>query len=1295
MTKGYTKNGITVAGGNGFVYDISGNSTANNQVFPASIIVDGSGNLYVADFGGERILKFPPNSTSATNGAVVAGGNRKGTAANQFFDPSSIFIDGGGNLYVCERGNNRVQKFPPGSTASTLGTTLVGNAYSGGSAANQLLNPSSVFVDAQGSMYVADLRNNRIQKFLSGSAIGITVAGGNGNGSAANQLGLPSGVVVDALGNIYVADANNNRIQKFPSNSTSSTNGITIAGGNGAGAAANQFNNSNNLFIDSNRNLYVADAGNSRIQKFPSGSTSFTNGTTVAGGNGSGSSANQFNGCYSVCLDGSGNVLVADYLNNRVQKFLPTTTGIDTAFIPTTPGTYYAVVTDTSGCTFTTNAFIILPTVTPTITITSTANTTPPCTQVVNAFIFTATTTHSGTAPTFQWQVNGVNAGTNDSTFTATFTNKDLVTCILTSNALCVVTPTVTSNIYSVYFKPPLVANLQNNSNICLGSDTLTINSINNIYNLKWYNGAALDTSITATVLTNSMLNGVTVAGGNGYGPASSQIYPKSVFVDNSGTLFVGDYGNARVQKFAAGSSSVTNGTTAAGGNGQSSAANAFYQPAGVFVDGNGYLYVADNILNRIQKFPPGSTGATNGITVAGGNGTGSAANQFNGCNALFLDATGNIYVADASNSRIQKFPPNSSSTTNGVTVAGGNGFGPAANQLSNPSSVVVDGSGYIYVDDNLNNRIQKFPPNSSRANNGITIAGGNGSGKAANQLDGPMSICLDGAGNIYVDDILNSRIQKFPANSTSATNGITVAGGNGQGAAANQLYLPSSIFVDVTGYIYVADEGNNRVQKFAQQFTINHNYVPKTSGTYTTMVTDTAGCSVTTNAITIYPPVTPAINIVALSAVPNACAQAIDTLTFQATASNGGSLPNYQWQVNGINAGTNSIMFTNIFTAKSLVTCVLTSNAVCATPAINTSNIYSVSFGKPPVATLISKTNICLDFDTLSISSSTNGSIATIAWYNGGQLNNTVTAVVNVKVDTTKLPTAPGSYTATVTDSLGCFVTTNAVNLAPTIKPSIIISANKASVCAGNTIVFTAIASNTSASPIYKWQVNGNLVGTSSAVYSNSSLANSDTVTCVMSNGIGCAEKDTSNLIVAAISPLPIVGSAIDLPIMLGQSVALNIPVMGNITSYLWSPAASLSSNIVVNPVATPIKTTVYLLKVISVDSCVANGTITVKVSFLIHIPTGFTPNGDGVNDVFYVLGGMDGDLVKDFSIFNRWGKRMFQVQNVLPNDHSSGWDGSYNGTLQQSGSYIYMATVVSANGTEQVYKGSVVLVR
>ena len=310
----------------------------------------------------------------------------------------------------------------------------------------------------------------------------------------------------------------------------------------------------------------------------------------------------------------------------------------------------------------------------------------------------------------------------------------------------------------------------------------------------------------------------VTVAGssfGNA-GTTLNEFYePHGVFVDKHDTLYVADTRNDRILKFPPGSTSTTNGKVVAGGNGPGSNSKQLSFPYSLYVDLNGNIYVADFNNHRIQKFPPGSDSTTHGITVAGGNGQGSAANQLFEPSSVYVDSIGNIYVVDGGNERIQKFPVGSSSATNGITIAGGNG---GAYHFGYPTCLFMDRNGSVYVADMDANTVRKFPSGSDSSSFGITVAWGQGGGADSNQLSEPWGLFVDSVENIYVSDGYNNCVWRFPAGSDSTTHGVLVAGGNIRpGNLANELYSPMGIYVDDKGAIYNADHFNDRIQKWSQ----------------------------------------------------------------------------------------------------------------------------------------------------------------------------------------------------------------------------------------------------------------------------------------------------------------------------------------------------------------------------------------------------------------------------------------------------------------------------------------------
>jgi gliding motility-associated-like protein len=152
-----------------------------------------------------------------------------------------------------------------------------------------------------------------------------------------------------------------------------------------------------------------------------------------------------------------------------------------------------------------------------------------------------------------------------------------------------------------------------------------------------------------------------------------------------------------------------------------------------------------------------------------------------------------------------------------------------------------------------------------------------------------------------------------------------------------------------------------------------------------------------------------------------------------------------------------------------------------------------------------------------------------------------------------------------------------------------------------------------------------------------------------------------------------------------------------GTMTTYSWTPFQFLSCSNCPTPVATPKYTMQYQLLARNEYGCTDTALAIVKTQSGqgVYIPDAFTPNTDGLNDIFYVMAGPDVAAVKDFAVFNRLGQRIFQVQNVAPNNPAFGWNGKINGRDANPETYVYYTTIVYVNGTEQVYKGTVILIR
>ena len=301
------------------------NGAAAQALFrlPNSVAVDHSENIYVADTGNNVIRKITPDGMVSTlAGRAGSRGSANGAAgAARFWAPFGIAVDGAGNVYVADTGNNTIRKITPDGAVSTL-AGLAGHPGSkdGLGAAARFRNPWSVAVDGAGNLFVADMSNYTIRKITPAGVV-TTVAGHAGMSGSANGFGNdarfndPFGVAVDQNGNVYVSDSGNNTIRKI----TPAGAVVTLAGLAGdAGTADGQsgtarFWNPQGLAVDSAGNIYVADTGNNAVRKItPTGIV-----TTLPAAGTDGARLNNPGG---VAVDGAGNIFVADTNDHCIRK---------------------------------------------------------------------------------------------------------------------------------------------------------------------------------------------------------------------------------------------------------------------------------------------------------------------------------------------------------------------------------------------------------------------------------------------------------------------------------------------------------------------------------------------------------------------------------------------------------------------------------------------------------------------------------------------------------------------------------------------------------------------------------------------------------------------------------------------------------------------------------------------------------------------------------------------------------------------------------------------------------------
>ncbi|CAF1652748.1 unnamed protein product [Rotaria magnacalcarata] len=165
--------------------------------------------LYVSDYEKNEVRRY---QLGEKNGTLVAGGNDQGDGLNQLNVPRYLFVDRQQNVYVSDRNNHRVMKWAKGAKEGIV----VAGGQGQGSALTQLNHPQGLFVDTFGTLYVADSGNHCVLRWTQGDKKqGTVIVGGNRQGAGANQFNYPFGLSFDRHGNLYVADINNNRVQRF------------------------------------------------------------------------------------------------------------------------------------------------------------------------------------------------------------------------------------------------------------------------------------------------------------------------------------------------------------------------------------------------------------------------------------------------------------------------------------------------------------------------------------------------------------------------------------------------------------------------------------------------------------------------------------------------------------------------------------------------------------------------------------------------------------------------------------------------------------------------------------------------------------------------------------------------------------------------------------------------------------------------------------------------------------------------------------------------------------------------
>jgi hypothetical protein len=443
-----------VLGQQDFTHQALNLTDARGLYSPEAVAIDSSSSpkhVYVSDSSNNRVLGWN-DAASFANGAAADlvigqpdfisyfcdGATGMGVTASSLCSPAGIAVDGFGNLYVADTGNNRVLEFTspftacgstfpcvggPASVILGQGTSFASNiANEGGVSASSLASPIGVGTDGSGNLYVVDNANNRVLEYNAPVTTGAAAAlvfgqggsftsqacnfdtGGFIKGASAIDLCDPKGVALDGLGNVFIADFSNSRVLEYntPLNPVSGEPGAgdttadTVFGQGGSfasskcnkgGIGAATLCDPDAVTVDGTGNVYVGDSINHRVLAYNTPLTTGTTADQVFGTCGSfsssacvGVSANSLNDPTGLATDKLGNLYIVDHKDNRVLEYdQPLAFATPTATATATP-TATAKATPTATATATTTQ-----TATPTATATATATQTATPTSTATA----------------------------------------------------------------------------------------------------------------------------------------------------------------------------------------------------------------------------------------------------------------------------------------------------------------------------------------------------------------------------------------------------------------------------------------------------------------------------------------------------------------------------------------------------------------------------------------------------------------------------------------------------------------------------------------------------------------------------------------------------------------------------------------------------------------------------------------------------------------------------------------------------------------------------------------------
>lgn len=669
--------------------------------------------------------------------------------------------------------------------AQSIVSTILGGTPDGVQALLASLNdPCSVASDRNGNVYAGIKGTHQVVRIDSNGMVwlvaGAGILGSTGDGGPAKSatLSTPAGLALDSAGNLYIADSDGNRVRRVGTDGVISTfagTGKSGYSGDGGPATAARLTNPSALAFDAGGDLLIADTANHVIRMVaPGGGIATIAGNGAQGSSGNGGPAVQatLNSPAGVAVDSAGDIYIADTHNLWIRKVTPD--GTINRFAGVDPANPPASGADT---TIATNYNLTLPT---SLALDQAGNLFAVEYGAVRVLRITPGGTISSYAGT------GTPGSSGDGGW-ARFANLNVV---------------------------GIAMGAQNNLLIADGTS----------------NRVRIITAANGLIATLA---------GNGLGSYN----PRGLAVDGNNNIYFSDGSVNRVRRLNPATGEVDtiagNGLPAYAGDGAAATQASLNLPRGLALDGSGNLYIADSGNNVVRRVTTGgivSTVAGTGAATSTGDGFPATQATIHTPAAVVVDASGNLFIAEAAGHYVRKVG------TNGIisTVAGmGTAGAPSAEtgiaivqMLNTPQGLAVETAGTLLIADSGNNRIRRlFPDGTIATVAGSRTAGSSGDGgpAASALLWGPAGIAADSAGNLYIADTSNAKIRRVGSDGIITTIGGTgtrTYNGDGSPATAYSLNAPSAVLPASGCSLAVADTSNQRIRRLwpAVDYTIASN---------------------------------------------------------------------------------------------------------------------------------------------------------------------------------------------------------------------------------------------------------------------------------------------------------------------------------------------------------------------------------------------------------------------------------------------------------------------------------------